>query len=369
MDSKLIDKLNKRKTEGTLRSLSFFDGMVDFCSNDYLGLSYIETKNLSTKHGSTGSRLISGNSKEAEQCESFLANYFDSEAALVFNSGYDVNIGFFSAVPQRNDIILYDEKIHASVRDGIRLSFATSFSFEHNSIQDLAAKLERCNGTVYIAIESLYSMDGDLAPIEEIAELAEKFGAYLIVDEAHASGVVGQKGKGIIDHLSLNSKVFVRIITFGKAYGSHGAAILGSLKLKEFLINFARSFIYTTALSPSIFARIKQMVELSQSEIERKKLQENILLFRSLMEENSISSNEISPIQMIGIGDIKKTKNLSLLLQQNNFAVKPIYSPTVKKGEEGIRICIHSFNTYEEIRNLCKIINIGLNLEVQESSC
>ena len=340
MDSKLIDKLNKRKTEGTLRSLSFFDGMVDFCSNDYLGLSYIETKNLSTKHGSTGSRLISGNSKEAEQCESFLANYFDSEAALVFNSGYDVNIGFFSAVPQRNDIILYDEKIHASVRDGIRLSFATSFSFEHNSIQDLAAKLERCNGTVYIAIESLYSMDGDLAPIEEIAELAEKFGAYLIVDEAHASGVVGQKGKGIIDHLSLNSKVFVRIITFGKAYGSHGAAILGSLKLKEFLINFARSFIYTTALSPSTFARIKQMVEFSHSEIE-----------------------------LIGIGDIKKTKNLSLLLQQNNFAVKPIYSPTVKKGEEGIRICIHSFNTYEEIRNLCKIINIGLNLEVQESSC
>ena len=361
MDSKLIDKLNKRKVEGTLRSLSFFDGMVDFCSNDYLGLSTSVTEDISNQHGSTGSRLISGNSKEAEQCESFLAKYFDSEAALVFNSGYDANIGFFSAVPQRGDIIIYDEKIHASVRDGIRLSFASSFSFEHNSIQDLASKLERCNGTVYIAIESLYSMDGDLAPIAEIAELAEKFGAYLIVDEAHAFGIIGQNGKGIVDQLSLNSKVFARIITFGKAFGSHGAAILVSLKLKEFLINFARSFIYTTALSSSSYTRIKEMVELSESEIERKKLQENILLFRSLIDVNSISSDVISPIQMIGIGDIEKTKNLSLLLQQNNFAVKPIYSPTVKKGEEGIRICIHSFNTYEEIRNLCKIIKIQLN--------
>ena len=364
MDSKLIDKLNTRKTEGTLRSLSFFDGMVDFCSNDYLGLSTSVTENISNQHGSTGSRLISGNSKEAEQCESFLANYFDSEAALVFNSGYDANIGFFSAVPQRSDVILYDEKIHASVRDGIRLSFARSFSFEHNSLEDLASKLKQIKGVVYIAIESLYSMDGDLAPIEEIAELAEKYGAYLIVDEAHASGIVGENGKGIVDHLSLNSKVFARIITFGKAYGSHGAAILGSLILKEFLINFARSFIYTTALSPSSYARIKQMVELSQSEIERKKLQENILLFRSLIKLNSISSDVISPIQMIRIGDIEKTKNLSLMLQQNNFAVKPIYSPTVKIGEEGIRICIHSFNTFEEIRNFCKIINLELNAAV-----
>ena len=364
MDSKLIDKLNKRKTEGTLRSLSFFDGMADFCSNDYLGLSTSVTENISNQHGSTGSRLISGNSNEAEQCESFLANYFDSEAALVFNSGYDANIGFFSAVPQRSDVILYDEKIHASVRDGIRLSFARSFSFEHNSLEDLASKLKQIKGVVYIAIESLYSMDGDLAPIEEIAELAEKYGAYLIVDEAHASGIVGENGKGIVDHLSLNSKVFARIITFGKAYGSHGAAILGSLILKEFLINFARSFIYTTALSPSSYARIKQMVELSQSEIERKKLQENILLFRSLIKLNSISSDVISPIQMIRIGDIEKTKNLSLMLQQNNFAVKPIYSPTVKIGEEGIRICIHSFNTFEEIRNFCKIINLELNAAV-----
>jgi 8-amino-7-oxononanoate synthase len=361
MDSKLIDKLNKRKTEGTLRSLSFFDGMVDFCSNDYLGLSTSVTDNISNQHGSTGSRLISGNSKEAEQCESFLANYFDSEAALVFNSGYDANIGFFSAVPLRGDVILYDEKIHASVRDGIRLSFAQSFSFEHNSLEDLASKLERCNGTVYIAIESLYSMDGDLAPIEEIVELAEKFGAYLIIDEAHASGIVGKKGKGIVDDLALNSKVFARIITFGKAYGSHGAAILGSLDLKEFLINFARSFIYTTALSPNSYARIRQMVERSESEIERKKLHENILLFRSLMDENSISSNEISPIQMIRIGDIEKTKNVAINLQQNLFVVKAIYSPTVKKGEEGIRICIHSFNTKEEILNFCKTIKIQLN--------
>lgn len=362
MDSKLTDKLNKRKIEGTLRSLSFFDGMIDFCSNDYLGLSKIETSNISNNHGSTGSRLISGNSIEAENCESFLSSFFNVDASLVFNSGYDANIGFFSTVPQRGDVILYDEKIHASVRDGIRLSFAKSFSFEHNSIEDLASKLRQINGVVYIAIESLYSMDGDLAPIEEIAELAEKFGTYLIVDEAHACGIMGQNGKGIVDHLSLNSRVFARVITFGKAYGSHGAAILGSLKLKEFLINFARSFIYTTALSPNSYARIIQMVERRESEVEQKKLQENILLFRSLMDVNSIYSNEISPIQMIRIGDVLKTKNLALVLQQNLFAVKAIYSPTVKRGEEGIRICIHSFNTNEEIRSLCNNISIQSTL-------
>ncbi len=360
MDSKLIDKLNKRKKEGTLRSLSFFDGMIDFCSNDYLGFSKIETPQNSAQYGSTGSRLISGNSKEAERCEVFLADYFSSDAALIFNSGYDANIGFFSAVPQRGDTILYDEKIHASVRDGIRLSFANSYSFEHNSLIDLEDKINLAKETIYIAIESLYSMDGDLAPIGEIANLAEEYGAYLIVDEAHACGVLGPNGKGIVQDLGLNNKIFARVITFGKAYGAHGAAILGSQELMNFLINFARSFIYTTALPSDSFSRIEQVVLQSNSDTERNKLQQNIKQFRSLINLNSSVSDIYSPIQMIRIGDIERTKNLTELLLKNQFAVKPIYSPTIKIGEEGIRICIHSFNTVEEIRDLCDVINENL---------
>jgi 8-amino-7-oxononanoate synthase len=189
MDAKLLDKLKARKQEGTLRSLSCLDGMIDFYSNDYLGLSKQTHLLNHSIAGSTGSRLISGNSVEAERCETFLADYFGVESSLVFNSGYDANLGFFGSVPQKGDTIIYDQFIHASVRDGIRLSNAKAYSFEHNSIEDLENKIQRAEGTVYVAVESLYSMDGDISPLERIAEICVKYGVYLIVDEAHAAGV------------------------------------------------------------------------------------------------------------------------------------------------------------------------------------
>jgi len=348
MDAKLIHKLSERAKEGTLRSLSCFEDMTDFFSNDYLGLSRQPVEVKDDGSGSTGSRLISGTSNAALSCESFLADYFGAAAALVFNSGYDANLGFFGSVPQKGDTIIYDQLIHASVRDGIRLSYAKALSFAHNSLEDLEKKLRLAEGTMYVAVESLYSMDGDLSPLKEISDLCALYKAYMIVDEAHAAGVLG---KGLVDELGISDLVFARLVTFGKAYGAHGAAIFGSLQLKDYLVNFARSFIYTTALPPSAYHLIQQRCAVDLASLQDQ-LQQNIRIFRKMISSERLYSDARSPIQIIPIGDITKTRVLAEKLQDSGFAVKPIYSPTVPRGEERIRICLHAFNTEEEITHL-----------------
>src|SRR5690606_18769580 len=188
--------------------------------------------------------------------EDYIKEFHGSEAALIYNSGYDANIGFFSSVPQRGDIILYDELVHASIREGIRLSHARAFKFKHNDLQDLDSLLLKYNSKqdnldqryIYVVTESVFSMDGDTALLEGLTNITDIQGAYLIVDEAHATGVFGKKGQGLVQHLDLQKRVFARIITFGKAMGAHGAVITGSKLLGDYLINFSRSFIYTTAL-------------------------------------------------------------------------------------------------------------------------
>jgi 8-amino-7-oxononanoate synthase len=351
MDQKLIDKLKNREEEGTRRSLSLLGEKIDFFSNDYLGLSKLAIA-PSSGSGSTGSRLISGNSEAAEHCENVLADWFKTEAALVFNSGYDANLGLFSSAPQKGDTVLYDEQIHASVRDGIRLSFATSFSFRHNDVDDLRNKMTKVSGTVYVAVESLYSMGGDMAPLGKIHALCKEFNASLIVDEAHACGVFGDKGKGIVDCLLDHSAVFARVVTFGKAYGCHGAAILGSEALKNYLINFARSFIYTTALPPESYQQIEARVTHKSIAERQQELQKNIEHFLSLFPDGTFVSERNSPIQIMRIGEIEKTKNRANELIEKGFAVKPIFSPTVAKGDEGIRFCLHAFTLAREIESL-----------------
>jgi len=362
MDKKLIDKLSRREQEGTKRSLSFFDGGIDFYSNDYLGLAQQDVLTPVIKsQGSTGSRLISGNSQEAQSCEEFLASFFKVEKALVFNSGYDANLGFFGAIPQRGDTVIYDEHIHASVRDGIRLSFADSFSFEHNSLDDLERLLSRAKGTVYVAIESLYSMGGDCAPLKEMAKTCNDNNAYLVVDEAHACGVFGIEGRGLVDKLNLTENVFARIVTFGKAYGFHGACVLGQTELIEFLVNFSRSFIYTTALPSADYKQIKANIEFAKNDDLRNLLQDNIHYFLSQLKKVKLTSDPISPIQMIQIGSVEKCSSIAKKLLNNGINVKPIFSPTVKVGNESIRICIHSFNTAEELDKLCSHLNEQLS--------
>lgn len=350
MEPSFRKKLQGRIAKGSVRSLLSFDGsMIDFWSNDYLGLGKIpESLEI---HSSSGSRLISGNTREIEYVESELANIFNSEAALVFNSGYDANLGFFSSVPQRGDTILYDELIHASVRDGIRLSFAQSFSFKHNDLDDLHQKLDHAKGSVFVAVESLYSMDGDFAPLKELVELCESFGAFLIVDEAHAGAVFGPHGAGISEELGLQERIFARLYTFGKGFGAHGAVWCVSEELRSFLINFARSFIYTTAMPEAFYSHILRQVKRVQK-IDQEKLYANIRLFRSLI--TSSKSDVRSPIQMIEYDSAAKCLSVAQELQALGFAVKAILPPTVPENASRIRVCLHGFNGEGEVVELSR---------------
>lgn len=350
-------KLDKRKQENAFRELKNNNHLIDFCSNDYLGfakeIAIHQTNHAFESYGATGSRLISGNHSITEETERYLANFYRSESALIFNSGYNANVGLFQCLPQRTDTIIYDEYIHASIRDGIKLSNAKNYAFEHNNITALEEKLSLASGLVYVVVESIYSMDGDAAPLIEIAKICKQHHAALIVDEAHAAGIFGN-GLGLVAELNLENDVFARIITFGKAYGCHGAAVLGNKILRDYLINYSRAFIYTTALPlPSILA-IKNAHEfLLQHLIRIDQLKELISYFKSQISNYQLSIiNSESSIQCIIISGNNEVKKLASKIEEQGFDVRPILSPTVPKGKERLRICLHSFNTKEQVDKL-----------------
>lgn len=364
----LSEKLQKRKEEGNLRALKNTHAPVDFFSNDYLGLvtNGIITKALSTyspetlQTGSTGSRLLSGNTLAAEQLEKDIALFHRADAALLFNSGYDANTGLIASITNRHTTILYDELCHASIIDGIRLSQAANkYKFSHNDIAELEQKLARANGHIIVIVESVYSMDGDTAPLKEITELLEKYSAELIVDEAHASGVFGAKGEGLVCMMGLEQKVFARIHTFGKALGCHGAAVVGSETLKQYLINFARPFIYTTALPlHAVYAAQVAYQYLAGAGFSNEPLKELIHYFREKIKASGYQNwkDSISPIQAIITGDNSKTKKIAAALQAAGLQLSPILHPTVPLGQERLRVCLHTFNTKQEIDLLFETI-------------
>jgi 8-amino-7-oxononanoate synthase len=360
-------KLDERRSAGTYRALKPESSLIDFCSNDYLG--FARSPELKNKiddevsncglvtNGSTGSRLLSGNTVFTEELEQQIASLHKSEAGLIFNSGYDANLGLFSSLPQRGDTMLLDELAHASIIDGARLSHANRYSFRHNDMDSLEGKLKRAKGICYVAIESVYSMDGDTPPIKDILELTEKYNASLIVDEAHA---VGLFHFGLVNQLDLQDRIFARVVTFGKALGCHGAIVLGSSLLKDYLVNYARSFIYTTAAPFHQVASVKmayQRLQESVSEVER--LKKNIRLFKQKIipgsNYNLLKSD--SAIQCIILRSNEKAKEVAVRLQNAGLDVRPILSPTVPLGSERIRICLHSYNTENEITLLTDNIN------------
>ncbi|MCW8897166.1 MAG: pyridoxal phosphate-dependent aminotransferase family protein [Flavobacteriales bacterium] len=362
----ITERIDKSKSNYAFRELVLNTSLIDFCSNDYLGFAkettihHINNKTSELlNYGATGSRLISGNYKLTEETEAFLANFYNTHAALIFNSGYNANIGLFQCLPQRNDTIIYDKFIHASIRDGIKLSNANNFSFTHNNLAALEQKLSNAKGLVYVVVESVYSMDGDQVPLLEIVNICNKYNAALIVDEAHAVGIYGN-GKGLVCELELENKVFARIVTFGKAFGVHGAAILGSNELRNYLINFSRAFIYTTALPLHSIITIKNAHEFLLQNLNRiNTLKELINHFRSLTSNFELETlNSCSPIQCIIIPGNNEVKAMADKLQQNGFDVRPILSPTVPKGQERLRICLHSFNSKQEVDNLVNTLKI-----------
>jgi 8-amino-7-oxononanoate synthase len=366
---KLQQKLAERTAQGNLRALKTTAGLTDFCSNDYLGLArseklraLIHKEEEKYNHlplGATGSRLLSGNHPLFEELESMIARYHHAEAALLFNSGYTANVGLLSALPQRGDTVLYDEASHASMKDGLRLSFAKSYAFRHNSVEDLRQKLERTSGQVYVLVESVYSMDGDQAPLQELAQVCNAHQAALIVDEAHAVGLYGEKGEGLVSALGLELEVFARVLTYGKAMCLHGAAVVGPKVLREFLINYSRAFIYTTGLPTQALVALKcAYTLLPELKEEREKVKQMAhLLYRELNNISGIScSPEGSVILSVFLQQPQQLKALAAALQQQGFDVRPVLPPTVPQGTERLRVIVHAFNREEEIEGLVQAI-------------
>jgi len=366
----LIERLEERKQNGLLRKLSQTKDLVDFSSNDYLGLARCKELGQQLQKavllypdailGSTGSRLLSGNSEFAEKLEQDIAAFHGTEAALLFNSGYAANLALFSSLAQRGDTIIMDELIHASVIDGSRMGLGKRLKFKHNNLESLEEKLKVATGICYVAVESLYSMDGDQAPLRAIQHLCSTYNALLIVDEAHAFGVFG---KGLVAQNGLSNQIFATLFTFGKALGAHGAVVTGGHLLRNYLINFARPFIYSTAMPFAQLLHIRLAYKYLQDHQELPLLlKKKIRLFQEYL--SSIPHIQImeGPVQSILIPGQTAVRKASLELEAMNIKVYPIVSPTVAPGTERLRICLHTYNTDQEIGQLCQFLQHTLHI-------
>ncbi len=356
----LQERLAQQKVKGLYRSLKLNDGsLIDFQSNDYLGYARLLAKgDIVSNHliqGATGSRLISGNHTYHEETESMLSAYFGSEEALLFSSGYQANIGVLSCMAGREDIILYDEHVHASMHDGMRLNLAKRYSFHHNNLNDLEEKIIKYKdeGRILVAIESLYSMTGDTADLEGLVVLNNKHDFVLVVDEAHAAGVLGMERKGIAMQWLGQFKEMVRILTFSKAFGYAGAVVLGSKQIKEYLINFSRPFIYTTAMPLNDVLTIQQIIKYHHNNSSSiNNLNKVIEYYLDKVQQidfpYSITKNK-TPIQYITLIDNEKTLDYEQKLKDAGLLVKAIRPPTVPEGNSGLRFSLHAFNTPQQI--------------------
>ncbi|KAL2427130.1 8-amino-7-oxononanoate synthase [Exophiala dermatitidis] len=391
LEQRLSALLEKRRAQSRLRILkSSPPDSVDFSSNDFLSLSsnkefhddYLRRLNgSSTPLGSTGSRLLDGNSQYAEDLERELAEFHGAEAGLLTNSGFDANISIFSFLPERGDVIVYDELVHASVHDGMRQCRAKKqIPFKHNDVEDLRRILRGVQhlvssgtGTVFVAVETVYSMDGDLAPLTEIVELMEpmfpKKNAHLIVDEAHATGIYGPNGSGRVCELGLEKRVSIRLHTFGKALATNGAIILCSPLIRLYLINYARPLIYTTFMSyPNLVAIKTAYIWLrgGKANILAAKLYHLINHLYTQLQALAILASEATDASGVPLVTLPTTcpespifallsphpRSLASYCQAAGFIVRPVVAPTVPAGTERVRVCLHSGNTVEQIDNL-----------------
>ena len=462
MERRLQEHLDRRRRQGTLRTLipvpkshhraDADDGsaddttqlgsmpsptLIDFASNDYLGLArcheqhalvqsaydklYTSDKNSNALHptpilGATGSRLLSGDSLLARSIESKLASVHGRPSALLFNSGYDANLSVLSSLPYReeDDAIVMDELVHNSLVMGVRMGRIRRervFSFKHNDVLDLKRVLDEVMlsssslASILVVVESVYSMDGDVAPLHNILDLAQAMGARVVVDEAHGLGVYGSTnvenlelighlggdddssnktvpgkktrgGVGVLAALDIESHpaLLCSIHTFGKAAGCHGAIIAGSTTLISYLVNYARPFVYSTSLPPHSLVSIQLAYASMMGEVGERRRKAVFRLVRIFREELSAGLKlnfpkntgfellpSPSPIQAILVpGNDACISVCKYLRKEGNFDVYPIRSPTVAKGEERIRIVLHSHNTEEQVHELSKLLLLTL---------
>ncbi|KAI1411078.1 PLP-dependent transferase [Hypoxylon sp. FL1857] len=429
LDNTLGALLARRKSLGKLRRLTNAPpNSIDFSSNGYLSLStspvvqkallsrlqaevatsenYDDKLRRRSILGSGGSRLLDGNSTLAESLEAKIAAFHNAEAALLFTSAYDANTGLLGCVPQPGDVIVYDELIHASVHEGMRLSRATKrVPFSHDSISEShrgrstddgvgqsgpqsktqsleevlrqVSKDERiasCKANVFICVEGLYSMDGDVPLLKEIVETVDRYlpsgNGYIIVDEAHSVGVFGNNGRGLVCQFGLEDRVWARVLGFGKALGCSGGVVLCSSITRSYLINYARSLIYTTSMTFTSLISIDVVYDFlasGQSNSLREHLQKLInytysqlyALCTRLRPTRRIlhiyESPSRSPIIPVFTA---YPRILADHCQRSGFMVRPIVAPTVPAGTERVRVCLHSANTIRQIDGLCRAIEV-----------
>lgn len=370
LDAQCAD-LERLEAIGRRRALSPALG-IDFASNDYLGLAASgrlaqaarDALDRGVAVGSGGSRLLRGNCAEHESLEAEAAAFVGSEAALFFSTGYAANSALLATLPQRGDLVLADELVHASMHEGLRLTRAAHRLIAHND-PDAAAALLRAwreagnTGQVWIAIESLYSMDGDTAHLVEFAEVAERYGAVLLVDEAHATGVLGPEGRGLVATLPARDNV-ISLHTCGKALGAEGALLCGPQVMRDFLVNRARGFIYSTAPSPLAAAIVRAaLIIVREGDDLRAALRERIALAGDLLGALGAAATG-SPIMPMVLGDDRQAMAVAAKLQAAGYDVRGIRPPSVPEGTARLRIVISLNAGPDDIRGLAEALGEAL---------
>jgi 8-amino-7-oxononanoate synthase len=364
--------LESRRQKGNLRELKCSSSeKIDFASNDYLGLlhegilhSFVEEEmeklgeGKKKMYGATGSRLLTGNNLEYEELEKEIAFFHQAASGLIFNSGYLANLSILTAILRREDSVVFDSGVHASIHDALKYSQAEKLPFKHHDLDQFSMCLQRAKGRIFVCVESVYSCDGTQCDLKAIHYGSQKAGAHLIVDEAHATGCMGKNGMGLVQMDGLQDQVFARVHTFGKALGGQGAIVLGSSSLRDYLINFSRPLIYTTALPPYSLLVIRSAYRALQAFPHlRHQLDRRIHFFGEMIKGTALPiAHTPSPIQCLKIPNNEAVKRASVYLRNQGFDVRPLLSPTVRRGEECLRICVHAYNTEEEIERLIKLL-------------
>lgn len=369
-DDFLSTRLNERKEQNFLRRLTLPGDTIDFCSNDYLGIirnRLLRNRPTGLHTGSGGTRMQSGNYRLIEEVEERIAAFHNAEAAVMFSAGYDANIGVLASVPQKGDSLFFDAACHPSVKDGAKISAAQASSFIHNDLADLKDQLQQSTGNIFVFTEAVFDKDGSIAPLEQLVKLCNEFHAHLIVNESHSIGLYSDKGEGLVHELGLEEAVFARIHGFGNACGCHGAVVMGSEQLKQYLLNFCNQLMYSTTLSEQTVATIWESYKiLPQLWQERAHLDTIVSTFQDA-ELPFKKLRSATPIQHLLIPGITEVNHVAEQIKKAGYDVRPVFYPSVPKGEERLRVVLHSFNTRGEVSWLIQAINAASTAKVISS--